>query len=178
MYVPRTIHGGFVGILFLVATVLLLSFHTLPTRTALKEVRESVSALERDVTGLTAERGTAQSTVIMSEVEEKKLTQSIPQGLGQDGLIADLNRITKATEVTFSALTFTLSTTTAIPTITIAAGFQGTPVNIVRFLKALETNTTRKIVVHDASLTRTESESGVEVMNLNVTLQAFYRTAT
>src|SRR3989338_9634513 len=119
MYVPRTIHGGFVGILFFVATALLLSFHTLPARTSLQEVRTTVSGLEQDIAGLTSKRGEAQSAVTMSEVEEKKLTQAIPQGLAQDGLITDLNRITKDTNVTFSALTFTLGNNATIPTITI-----------------------------------------------------------
>lgn len=176
MYIERKIHSGFVGSLFLFASLLLLFFHTRPTQNALYELSRSLSNLESEIgviEGLQTEDAGAIPEAL-SEVEQKELNQAIPEHLDQDQLITDLNRIALAADVSFNALTFNLQQNAELPAVNISAAFQGPAPNVIRFLKMLEVNP-RKFVVKDAGLARTEVREGIELVNLNVTLQSFYR---
>lgn len=176
MYTERKIHSGFVGSLFLFASLLLLFFHTRPTQNALYELSRSLTNLESEISVIegTQTEGSAQPLARLSEVEQKELGQAIPEHLDQDQLITDLNRIALAADVSFNALTFNLQQDAELQAVNISAAFQGPAPNVIRFLKMLEVNP-RKFVVKDAGLTRTEVREGIELVNLNVTLQSFYR---
>ena len=174
MYTERKIHGGFIGTIFLIATFVLFFFHTRPAQNELRARRADVAVLQNDVDALSVEKTELTPAGTLSEVEQKDLDQAIPQGVQQDVIITDLNRMAKTADVTFNALTFSLQQNKTLPTVEISAGFQGVSGNIIRFLKMVETNS-RKFVVKDAGVTRAESAGGLELMNLNLTLQAFYR---
>jgi hypothetical protein len=175
-YLERKIHSGFVGILFLFAAILLLFFHARPTQNELYSLARSVSNLTSEVSALegTKPADFETSSEISSEIEQKELSQAIPEHLNQDQLITDLNRIALAADVSFNALTFNLQKDIELPVVNISAAFQGPAPNIIRFLKMLEVNP-RKFVVKDAGMARTEVREGIELVNLNVTLQSFYR---
>jgi hypothetical protein len=176
MYTQRKIHSGFVGSILLVAALILLFAHTRPVQRKLDELKNTVAQLQQEVGVF---RGAPQEENEMlaadiSEVEKKELDQAIPEAMEQDIIMSDLNRIAKTADVSFNALTFSLDQKGALPTINISAGFHGVAANIIRFVKMLEVNP-RKLLVKDAGITRSESTGGLELMNLNITMQAFYR---
>lgn len=176
MYTQRKIHSGFVGSILLVAALLLLFAHTRPAQRKLDGLKNAVAQLQQEVGAF---RGAPQEenemlAADLSEVEKKELDQAIPDAVEQDIIIGDLNRIAKTADVSFNALTFSLNQKGVLPTINISASFQGVGANIVRFVKMLEVNP-RKLLVKDAGISRSESAGGLELMNLNVSLQAFYR---
>lgn len=174
MYTQRKIHGGFVGSILLAASLLLLFAHTRPTQQKLGELKNNVAALEQEVNIFSGAVQEDVATADLSEVEKKELDKTIPETLQQDTIISDLNNIAKTADVAFNALTFNLDKKGELPTINISASFQGSAGNIIRFVKMLEVNP-RKLLVKDAGITRSESAGGLELMNLNITMQAFYR---
>lgn len=174
MLSERKIHSGFVGFLFFVAAALLLIFYAVPAQKDISELKEKTALLAEELQTLTDETGLAISDTVISEVEQKELTQAIPKTLEQGALILDLNRMANAADVSFNALTFSLQQGASVPTVNISAGFQGQAANIVRFLKMIEVNP-RKLVVKNAGVSRSENSGGLEFVNLNLTLQAFYQ---
>ncbi|MEK7524043.1 MAG: hypothetical protein AAB588_03340 [Patescibacteria group bacterium] len=174
MYTERKIHTGFVGTLFVIAAVLLFLFHTRPAQKELNGLKMQAQVLSQELAGLQEKRSqlTAQGT--LTEVEQKELDRKIPLALEQDQIVLDIEKMSKSADVSFNALTFNLDQNTLLPTVTISASFQGTSTNIMRFLKALEVNP-RKFVIRDAGVTRTESVEGLDIVNLNVTFQSFFR---
>ena len=98
-------------------------------------------------------------------------------------IIGNISSNAKQADVAFNALTFSLQTTAAtsgqggqaVPTVTVSASFQGPSENIMRFLQLIENNP-RKMVVKDAGVSTADSIGGAQpLVNLNLTLQAFYR---
>ncbi|GEM_PF-5373417 len=176
MYTQRKIHSGFVGSVLLIAALLLFFAHTRPAQKKLDELKNTVAALGQEVANLSgiSKEMADTTTADLSEVEKKELDQAIPETLQQDIILSDLNRIAKTADVSFNALTFSLDTNDALPTVNIAAGFQGTPANMIRFIKMVEQNP-RKLLVKDAGVSRSESAGGLELMSLNLNLQSFYR---
>lgn len=178
MYTEKKIHSGFVGTLFLIATAVLLVFHTLPAQRELAQLQANVASLQEEVKNLSGENPLAASGAAaadtLSEVEQKELQKAIPEHLDQDTIVTDLNKMAKSADVSFSALTFSLNGGESLPGVNVSAGFQGTAADIIRFLKMVEVNP-RKFVVKDAGISRAETTGGLELVNLNVTLQAFYR---
>lgn len=175
MYIERKIHSGFVGSLLLLAGILLIFFHTRPSQNALYELKRSVANLQTEIQTIEGKKtDTGETPIILSEVESKELTKAIPETLGQDQIITDLNRVALAADVSFNALTFNVNRDKELPAVNISATFQGPAGNIVRFLKMLEVNP-RKLVVRDAGVARTEVREGIELVNLNVTLQSYFR---
>lgn len=175
MYTPRKIQGGFVGSLFLIATLVLFFFHTRPTGQQLGSLRATTLQMQKEIQVLTEKSGGAAEVSSVSEVEQKELKNQIPETIEQDIIVTELNRVSKAADVTFNALTFNLNQNADLPTVNIAAGFQGTSANIIRFLKMLESSTSRKFIVKNAGVSRTTTKEGIEMVNLNITFQAFYR---
>lgn len=174
MYTERKIHSGFVGTLLLVAALVVLFFHTRPSLGELNRLQTAVAALEAEAGSEESQPGKIQRTSL-TETERKLLDLAVPETLEQDQIINDINRIAKSAEVSFNAITFSLLESSALPTVNISAGFQGTPEQIARFLKMLESNS-RKFVVRDAGLSRSEVAEGFQLVNLNLTIQSFYRT--
>lgn len=166
--------SGLVGGLLLAASLLLLCFHTLPAQKQIKQLQTRANAIGAEIRMLENKGTDKWPDARISEVERKELSDAIPETIEQDSIIMDLNRIARQTDVGFNALTFSLQTNNNLPAVNIAASFQGAPQNIIRFLKALETNA-RKFIVKDAGVSRASTESGLKLMNLNVNLQAFYR---
>lgn len=177
MYTERKIHRGFVGLLFLVALVVLFLFHTRPTQRNLRDLGIKTSQFSEEVKKLGGAKTARGRDGALSEVEQRELVAAIPQTLEQDMIIRGLTNAAKTADVNINAVTFTLQKNTDIPTVTISAGFQGTPQNIVRFLKLIEVNP-RKFMVQDAAVSRVETAGGLELLNLNLTIQAFYRHAS
>lgn len=175
MYTPKKIHSGFVGLMFLLAAVILFFAYARPAQREAAQIKTQVAALNRDILTLKGQSTGTSTVARLSEVDAREIGQKIPQKLEQDFIITELNRIAKATNVTFNALSFSLLQSGTLPAVTISAGFQGASGDTVRFLKMLETDT-RKFVVRDAGISRAQTESGVSLVNLNITAQAFYRT--
>lgn len=173
-YQERKIHSGLVGTLVFLSMLVLFFFHTRPAARTLSELKAQVSEVEQDIEKIAVSKTELTEQGELSEVERKELDHAIPENLEQDVLITDLNKIAKTADVSFNALTFNVLQNNTLPTVEISAGFQGTPQNIIRFLKIVEVNP-RKLVVKDAGINRSESSGGLELMNLTVTLQAFYR---
>lgn len=174
MYTQRKIHRGFIGFLFIAALVLLFFFHTRPAQQEFKQLSEAFSKAQQETASLQGKRASLTPKGTLSEVEQKELGQAIPETIQQSGIIIDLNRISKSTDVALNVLTFTNQKSEQLKTLAISASFQGTPANITRFLKLVEVNP-RKLLVKDAGVSRSETAGGLNLMNLNVTLQAFYR---
>lgn len=174
MYTQKKIHGGFVGSLFLIAAVLLFFFHTRPAARQNSELQNQLDQLAAAVQTLEEKSPAGLSGGAVSEVELKELDNAIPETLEQDGIIIDLNTIAKTANVSFNALTFNLQKQTDLPAVNISAGFQGSSADIIRFLKMLEVNP-RKFLVKEAGVSHSESAGGIDLANLNLTLQAFYR---
>lgn len=174
MYIPKKIHSGFVGSLFVIALVVLFFFYTRPTQNQINSLRETVNQLQTEVQDLTKKGGGEIEVTTVSEVEQKELVNVIPQTLEEDIIVSDLNRILKTAEVSFNALTFSLQRNADIPTVNISGSFQGGSSNIIKFLKMLESNP-RKFVVRNTGVSRTTTKEGLEVVNLNLSFQAFYR---
>lgn len=176
MYTPKKIHSGFVGTLFLLSTLLLFFFHTRPAKTGLAELKTQIASVNREIRELKGQRTGTSTSARMTEVDQRELGQKIPGTLEQDFIITELNRLARTADVSFNALSFSLQQNAPLPTVNISAGFAGTLGNVTRFLRTLETDA-RKFVVKDAGVSRAESESGLSLVNLNVTMQAFYRNA-
>lgn len=176
MYTQTKVNSGFVGFLFLVSLCLLLAFHTVPAQKELGALKAKLETASQELLLFKGEIDTlpAAAAAKLSEVEQKTLLQEIPEALNQDELILDLNKMSKASDVAFNSLTFTVQENEKIPSVNISAGFFGTAANIIRFMKMVEVNP-RKLVVKDAGISRSENEGGIELMNLNATIQAFYR---
>ncbi|MEK9132907.1 MAG: hypothetical protein AAB606_04335 [Patescibacteria group bacterium] len=174
MYTQKKINSGLLAILFLTATVLLLAFHTRPAQKQTNALADKISALESEVKALGARSEELAPAGTLSEVEQKELDKAIPANLEQDIIISNLNTLSKSADVSFNALTFGLQKQGNLPTVNISAGFQGTSGSILRFMKMLEVNP-RKFLIKDAGVSHLQSEGGLDLVNLNLTLQAFYR---
>jgi len=174
MYTQKKVKSGYVTILFLVATVILFVFHTLPSQKKNTELSSQADKLRTEVSLLSGEKEELAPNGQLSEVEQKELDKSIPKNIEQDIIISNINELAKKADVSFNALTFSLQKGTAIPSINISAGFQGTSANIVRFLKMMETNP-RKLVVKDAGISRAQTDTGLDIVNLSLSMSAFYR---
>lgn len=176
MYTESKIHGGFLGTIFVIAALIVFFFHTRAVKQELADLNQKQSVLTQEVEALSGKKSELTPKGTLSEVEQKDLAQAIPQHLEQETIIADLNRMAKTANVSFNALSFNLQKT-ELPTVVISASFQGTPNDIIRFLKLVEVNP-RKLTVKDAGVMRSQSVGGLDLVNLNLTLQAFYRTAS
>lgn len=174
MYTPKKIHAGFVGTLLLLSALLMLFFHTRPAKNERSELKTSIANLNQEILSLQGLQTGTSTLTELSEVDQRELSQKIPETLEQDFIITELDRIAKATEVSFNALSFSLRANSELPSVNISAGFQGTLGNVTRFLKMLEVDT-RKFVVKDAGVSAAESESGLNLVNLNVNIEAYYR---
>lgn len=174
MYTQRKIHSGFVGALLLIAALLVFYFHTKPTQNRLNELKNTQTNLQQEMKNLTETTATSESPDALTEVEQKEFFKAIPEKIEQNVIISNIAALTKAADVTFNALTFNLQQNAVPSTVNISGGFQGPAANIIRFLKMLEVNP-RKFVVKNAGVSRAENNAGLELMNLNLTFQAFYR---
>lgn len=175
MYTQKKVKSGYVTILFLLATVILFIFHTLPSQKENSALSDKADKLKAEVSLFSEQKEELAPRGQLSEVEQKELDKAIPQNIEQDIIISDINNLAKKADVSFNALTFSLQKGTAIPSINISAGFQGTSANIVRFLKMMETNP-RKLVVKDAGISRAQTDTGLDIVNLSLSMSAFYRT--
>lgn len=175
MYTERKIQPSFVAGLVIFAAIIVLLFHTRPTNTEHSVLADRATNLENEINAITATEGSNETSQVLSEIDEKELAEKIPDGLEQDALVNDINRMAKTAQVSFNALTFSLQKSTGLPTVNISAGFQGPYENLVRFLKYIEENN-RLLIVKDASVSRTINAAGLELVNLNLTLNSFYRT--
>lgn len=174
MYTQRKIHSGFIGSLVLLATFLLIFFHTRPAQQKLNEMKKSLNNLQGEIQLLTGQTATSVGEKSLTEIEQKELNQAVPVGLHQETIILDLNRMAQQTDISFQALSFTLQPDKPMPTVNISGGFRGGSEHIKRFLKMVEGNQ-RKFIVQDIGLSSAEGPEGLELVDLNLTLQAFYR---
>lgn len=170
----KKIQSGFIGVLFLIALVILFFFHTKPERQKLENVRNEYFEIAGKIKSSTNQKEGLKEKRTLSEVEQKELTQAIPETLDQDRIIADLNRIAKSTDVSLNALTFTIQKSAGIGTISISTGLHGAIANIIKFLKIIEVNP-RKLLVKDVAISRSETAAFMNSVNVNLTLYAFYR---
>lgn len=174
MYTERKIHTGFISTLFVVAVLVLLMFHTGPAQSTTRDLTARRDTLKHDVETIASQQqGSGDGS--LSEVEAKELAERIPQKLEQDIIVSDINKMAKAADVNFNALTFSLQKKSALPTVNISAGFQGPAANLTRFLSMIEKNQ-RKFVIKDASISRSTSSGGVEVVQLNLNIESYYQT--
>lgn len=177
MYSERKIHGGLVGFLLMAAAIIIFIFHSLPSQKRAAQLNGDAQTLAAEIEDLTGKKIAGTSTaLVLSEIEQRELEKAIPVSISQDTLITDINNVTKNTNISFNSLSFGLQEDGDLPSITISAGFQGTQADIVRFLKLLESNQ-RKFVVKNAGISRSKSAGGLDLMNLNLTLQSFYRAS-
>ncbi len=174
-YATPQINKGLVGTLLLIAAAFVFFFHTLPAnkqtnvlKNTLAELKNDVSKMENEIAGVQIENSE------VSEVERKELFRAIPEKLEQDIIISDLGLLIKTADVSFNALTFNLQKSGDLPAVIINGGFQGTQSNAIRFLKMLEINP-RKFIIKNVNVSRAETDGGLDIVNLTVTLQAFYR---
>lgn len=175
MMQERKIHSGLVGALLLLSALIVFSFHTRTAQRNTSVLESKIVALQAELQGVESTNGTSTGIAeTLSEVEKNELSRAIPPTIGQDQIINDLYKAAKAADVSFNALNFNLEPNAALPTVNITGGFQGASGNILRFLKMVESNP-RKLLVKDAGVSKSESIGGLELVNLNVTLQAFYR---
>ncbi len=174
MYTQRKIHSGFVGTLLLATAVVIFFLYARPLQVKQQELASSISALEKEVGNGQSAAAALPPAGSVSEVEQKDLNQAIPGKLEQDVIIANINTMAKTADVNLNGLQFSLQKSGNIPAIAISGSFQGAAANINRFLKLVEGNP-RKLVIKDASVALSESVGGLELINLTVTLQAFYR---
>lgn len=174
MYTERKIHGGLVGSVFLISALIVFSVHTRAAQQEVNSLKVTSQKLNQEINALTGNQSELTPRGTLSEVEQKDLAMAIPQGLEQDTIIADLNRISKTANVSFNSLSFTKQAAVDIPSVSISASFQGTDTDIVRFLKLVETNP-RKLLVQDAGVVRSQGSAGLDLLNLTITLKAFYR---
>ena len=93
----------------------------------------------------------------------------------QDVLVLNFKQMATAADISFNALTFTKREGGTLPSVTISGGFTGTSANIIRFLKMIEVNP-RKLVIRDAGVSRSETVGGLELVSLNLTIEAFFRS--
>ncbi|MBP9717917.1 type 4a pilus biogenesis protein PilO [Candidatus Gracilibacteria bacterium] len=175
MYSEKKIQPSFVAGLVLFATLIVLLFHTSPARSDHSDLASRVDALQEEINTITASSGSNETSQVLSEIEEQELASKIPDTLQQEALINDINRLAKTSQVTFNALTFSLQKNAGVPSISISAGFQGPYENLIRFLKYVEQNP-RLFIVQNASVSRTVTAAGLELVNLNITMHSFYRT--
>lgn len=178
IYTQTKINTGFIGFLILIAAGILFIFHTIPANNKLNEFNASVSKLETEIADLGKElAGEIQSDETMSEVDKKDLSQAIPEKLEQDVIINTLNITAKTADVSFNAITFSPQTNEGIQSVLISTGISGTAPNVIRFMQMLETSA-RKFAIKNVSLARSDSNTdnaALNIVNLNVSLQAFYR---
>lgn len=178
IYTQTKINTNFIGFLILIAAFVLFIFHTIPANNKLNELDAEAVQLEEKIINLEKElAGEIQSGESLSEVDKKDLAQAIPEKLEQDTIINTLNILAKTADVSFNAITFSTQPYSGIESVLISAGLNGTSANIIRFIQMLETSA-RKFVVKQASLARGESNvsnPALNIVNLNVSLQAFYR---
>lgn len=175
MITEKKVSTQFIAIMILLASALLLFFHTRSAATQRDELMTQAEALSTELAAIQQKDSTSTTGDVLSEVEAKELAQAIPVDLAQDQLITDINRIAKTADVTFNALTFSINKSGALPFVSISAGFQGAYQNLTRFLKLLETNP-RKIVIKNASISRSTTDAGFELVNLNLTMESYFRT--
>lgn len=175
MITEKKISTQFIAGLILLATVILLAFHTLSARTEREALIVEATALSNELAAVTQNGSDFSGTSdVLTEVEAKELAQAVPLNVAQDNLINDINRISKSADVTFNALTFSVNKSAKIPTVSISAGFQGAYQNLTRFLKLIETNP-RKIIIKNAAISRSQTDAGFELVNLNITMESFFR---
>lgn len=178
IYTQTKINTGWIGFLILIAALVLFIFHTIPANDKLNEFKDSAAKLETEIGNLEKElAGEIRSDEAMSEVDKKDLAQAIPEKLEQDVIINTLNITAKTADVAFNAITFSPQTNEGIQSVLISTGVSGTASNIIRFIQMLETSA-RKFAVKNVSLARSDSNAGnsaLNIVNLNVSLQAFYR---
>lgn len=175
MYTERKINSGLIGALFLLAAVILFFAHTIPQKNRSEKLLADTTSAQEELTELGVVKEKPKD-MILSDVEKNDLEQSIPDKMEQDKIILDLDSLSTKTDIIFNALTFNLSEEDQIPSINISASFQGSAQNIIRFLKMIEVNP-RKFVVKDAGIARMDetTDGGINLVNLNATLKAFYR---
>lgn len=175
MITEKKVSTQFIAGLILLATVILLAFHTLSARAEREVLLTEATALSQELAAVTQNSNdSSASTDVLSEVESKELAQAVPLNVAQDNLILDINRIAKTADVTFNALTFSVNKSAKIPTILISAGFQGAYQNLTRFLKLIETNP-RKMIIKNAAISRSQTDAGFELVNLNLTMESYFR---
>lgn len=180
IYVKPKINTGLINLLIAIAAVVLFIFHTIPAQKETGRLRGEFEQAQKEIAQIQDEiagKG-PESQEDLSEVDKKELSSLVPEKLNQDAIITNLNAMAKATDISFNALTFSLQKNENGPqAVSIAAGFQGTGDNMTRFLKLIETNS-RKFIVKNVSLSKSdanEENSSLNVVNLNLSLQAFYR---
>ncbi|MBI4994252.1 hypothetical protein HZC21_01235 [Candidatus Peregrinibacteria bacterium] len=179
IYTQTKIDTRLISFLLLAAAAILFIFHTVPANSGLNKLAADSEKLQEEINNLEKElAGEIQSGEKMSEIDKKDLAQAIPEKLEQDVIINTLNILAKTADVSFNAITFSQQQNNeGIKSVLISAGLQGASGNIVRFIQMVETSA-RKFVVKNASLARSESNvsnPALNIVNLNVSLQAFYR---
>lgn len=175
MYIKeKNISNNTIAILFLIAAILLLIFHTVPANRKLSNIKAEIAKAEKKLVQIEKEKASGVAANGLTEVDVKTLEQAIPSKMKQDELILDLSRITQKAEISFNALSFTLDQKDSLPAITVSAGFVGTPDNLMKFLKMLETSQ-RKIIVKSASVSRGEKVGDQQFANMTLSLQTFYQ---
>lgn len=174
MITEKKVSTQFIAVMILLAAVILLVFHTIGAARDRSAKMAEAEELSKELAAITQGGGDTSSTDVLSEVEAKELASSIPVDLAQDTLILDINRIAKSADVSFNALTFSVNKLAAVPTVTISAGFQGAYQNLTRFLKLVETNP-RKMIIKSASISRSTTDAGFELVNLNLTMESYFR---
>lgn len=174
MVSEKKISLQFIASIILLAALILMIFHTRTARKVRNDLLMQATVLSEELVTIEQRGDSSVTSGALSEVDAKELAAAIPLDVAQDGLILDINRISKSTDVSFNALTFSVNKNSPVPTITISAGFQGAYQNLTRFLKLIETNP-RKMIIKNASISRTATDAGFELVNLNLTMESFFR---
>ncbi|PJC36636.1 hypothetical protein CO046_04440 [Candidatus Peregrinibacteria bacterium CG_4_9_14_0_2_um_filter_53_11] len=173
IYRERSINTTLIASLLGMAALILFFAHTRPAHQALSGLAEKVSVLEGEIQTI-QEHNTGTNPNGLSEIDEKELDEAIPQTIEQESLVNDINKIARTTDVSFNALSFTIQRNAVLPTVSISASFQGTYQSLSRFIRELEVNP-RKIVISNASVSRATSEGGLELVNLTLSMESYFR---
>lgn len=168
----------FVAFLLIILLVIGVFVFLNPLRSSLSDLRsardsllETNQALEGQLADLQEAQMQLENT---SEVKQSEFLDAIPPNILQDRLIQDITAIAKEHGITLFGLQFGLRDLQSDPKeITISASFQGNYVDLIDFLKDVESNR-RRIHVRSISVQLLPETNGLSV-NFSLDMTAYYQ---
>lgn len=175
---PSSSHGVIAAGLLIVALMIAV-FIGQPVQKKVGELSDKLAGEQVALDALTVEIGRLQSleaNLPVADSERMRFLKSVPVGLQQDGLVKDLDALARRTGLRLNAMNFSPQTgTVEAEAVAVTANFTGRYGDLIALLQALETNERLLKVGSIGVQLGDRDEDGEQLMNFNVTLEAYYQ---
>lgn len=169
----------FVGTGFVLIALMVGVFFLQPLRDEVKILGETLSANQVEYDALQAEIASfvqRESALPQAESEREKLLASVPEGLNQDRIIENLDRIAGTVGISLNSISFSLQNSEAdeANTVMISCNFTGQYDDLETLLKALEGNE-RLFKMESIGVQLGEVNEEGYTMTFSLSLEAYYQ---